>query len=156
MTKVLSLLSNENCFAGHSRGPRGPRFEHHCPIVCELPFSSCWCHWQVGSSLELVVATISTKISILNSVITSLFYNFVFMIQTSCKLLNYICFFVECWAFAWHCQTIKQLIAISQAHRVSPGSNKKVVNWWVKLQHKNRFSKTIIKIEIFQLPFMIV
>ena len=36
MIKVLSFLSNENCFAGHSRGPcephvaRGPRFENHC------------------------------------------------------------------------------------------------------------------------------
>ena len=30
MIKVLSFLSNENCFAGHSRGPCGPRFEHHC------------------------------------------------------------------------------------------------------------------------------
>jgi len=35
MIKVLSFLSNENGFAGHSRGPcgqhvtRGPRFEHH-------------------------------------------------------------------------------------------------------------------------------
>jgi len=36
VVKVLSFLSNENCFAGHSRGPcgphvaRGPGFEHHC------------------------------------------------------------------------------------------------------------------------------
>jgi len=36
MITVLSFLSNENCFAGNSRGPcephvaRGPRFEHHC------------------------------------------------------------------------------------------------------------------------------
>jgi len=30
MIKVLSFLSNENCFAGHFRGPCGPRFEHHC------------------------------------------------------------------------------------------------------------------------------
>jgi len=35
MIKVLSFLTNENCLAGHSRGPcgqhvaRGPRFEHH-------------------------------------------------------------------------------------------------------------------------------
>jgi len=35
MIKVSSFLSNENCFAGHSRGlckphvARGPRFEHH-------------------------------------------------------------------------------------------------------------------------------
>jgi len=29
MIQVLSFLSNENCFAGHSRGPCGPRFEHH-------------------------------------------------------------------------------------------------------------------------------
>jgi len=29
MIKVLSFLSDENCFAGHSRGPCGPRFEHH-------------------------------------------------------------------------------------------------------------------------------
>jgi len=37
MIEVLSFLSNENCFAGHSRGPYGPhvarrpRFEHHWP-----------------------------------------------------------------------------------------------------------------------------
>jgi len=31
MIEVLSLLSKENCFADHSRGPCGPRFEHHCP-----------------------------------------------------------------------------------------------------------------------------
>jgi len=29
MIKVLSFLSNEKYFAGHSRGPCGPRFEHH-------------------------------------------------------------------------------------------------------------------------------
>jgi len=35
MIKVVSFLSNENCFVGHSRGPCGPhvargsRFEHH-------------------------------------------------------------------------------------------------------------------------------
>ena len=33
MIKVLSFLSNEICFAGHSRGPCGPRFEHHCTKV---------------------------------------------------------------------------------------------------------------------------
>jgi len=33
MIKVLSFLSNENCFAGHFRGPCGPRFEHHCFTV---------------------------------------------------------------------------------------------------------------------------
>jgi len=27
---VLSFLSNENCFAGHSREPCRPQFEHHC------------------------------------------------------------------------------------------------------------------------------
>ena len=26
---MLCFLSIENCFAGHSRGPCGPRFEHH-------------------------------------------------------------------------------------------------------------------------------
>jgi len=36
MIKVLSFLSNENCFAGHSGGPCGPHvarwppFKHHC------------------------------------------------------------------------------------------------------------------------------
>jgi len=30
MIKVLSFLSNENCFTGHSTGPCGPRFEHRC------------------------------------------------------------------------------------------------------------------------------
>jgi len=30
MIKVLGFLYNENCFAGHSIGPCGPRFEHHC------------------------------------------------------------------------------------------------------------------------------
>jgi len=36
MIEVPSFLSNENCFAGHSRGPCGPRFEHHCatPFHC--------------------------------------------------------------------------------------------------------------------------
>jgi len=39
MIKVLSFLSNENCFAGHLRGPcgpheaRGPRFEHLCCTI---------------------------------------------------------------------------------------------------------------------------
>jgi len=30
MIKVSCFLCNENCFAGHSRGPCGPRFEHNC------------------------------------------------------------------------------------------------------------------------------
>ena len=31
---MLSFLSNENCFAGHSSGPCGPRFfEHHWSTV---------------------------------------------------------------------------------------------------------------------------
>jgi len=44
MIKVLSFLSNENCFAGHSRGPCGshearwPRFEHHLIIVFTITY----------------------------------------------------------------------------------------------------------------------
>jgi len=40
MIKVLSFLSNENCFTGHSRGPCGPRFEHHWHTrtqLCNMP-----------------------------------------------------------------------------------------------------------------------
>jgi len=46
MIKVLSFLSNENCFAGYSRGPCGthvarwPRFENHWPTVTDLTSNS--------------------------------------------------------------------------------------------------------------------
>jgi len=44
MMKVLSFLSNENCFAGHSRGSCGPLFEHH--------WSKASLHEQVEKDIE--------------------------------------------------------------------------------------------------------
>ena len=47
MIKVLSFLSNENCFVGHSRGrcgphvARGPRFEHHWYKQWRCSFAHC-------------------------------------------------------------------------------------------------------------------
>jgi len=55
MIKVLSFLSNENWFVGHSRGPCGPRFEHHC---CSGTFRKClrrsWnpMQWSVSKLLQ--------------------------------------------------------------------------------------------------------
>jgi len=50
MIKVLSFLSNENCFAGHSRGrcgshvAHGSRFEHHCPMsMTDFSSSRSYC-----------------------------------------------------------------------------------------------------------------
>ena len=51
MIKVLSFLSNENCFAGRFRGPCGPRFEHHCVKESEIldrPHSGVGNFWKVG------------------------------------------------------------------------------------------------------------
>ena len=59
MIKVLSFLSNENCFAGHSRGPcgshvaRGPRFEHHCSMGWVIAYRAVT--EQTYKSVELII-----------------------------------------------------------------------------------------------------
>jgi len=53
MIKVLSFLSNENCFAGYSRGPCGPRFEHHCSMGWVIAYRAVT--KQTYKSVELII-----------------------------------------------------------------------------------------------------
>ena len=66
MIKVLSFLSKENCFAGHSRGLCGSRFEHH------------WfrCRWEANFALLRQQPYIQNRKSIPTHKIITLTYAF--------------------------------------------------------------------------------